>query len=186
MTNQGKSPGREAARKEATPVEIAALLMDAACAPSAQEQEAFGELAVLLGLDLRHLQTELMFLRAFAADFATSITLGQSPEREAILGSYYRHWERIDQQVGGVMADLQARLQLYTEAVSALESHPAGLQEQLGRAFAGCCQAGEAEGDLVVLGGTLFGALFAEIADLLQEVDIVLLDVEAEGGLPNN
>ena len=182
MTEQGKPPDRGTARKEATPVEIAVLLMDAVCTPSAQEQEALSELAAFLRLDPAQLQTELMFLRAFAADFATSLTLGQSREREAILGHYYRHWERIDRQVGGVMADLQIRLQFYTNAVSALEAHPAGLQEQLGYAFVECCQAGEAEKDLVVLGGTMFGALFAEIADLLQEVDIVLRDGEGEAG----
>jgi len=165
----------EPTRKEASPIEIAALLMDAVCSPADTEQDALRGLADHLQIDLERMQSELMFLRAFTADFAISMTLGQSRAREEILGRYYQHWEKIDREVGGqVMADLQSRLQLYTETLSSPEGVAADLQDLMGRIFAGCCDAAAGEGELAFLGGTMFGALFSEIADLLQEVDIVI------------
>jgi len=165
----------KADRKEASPIEIAALLMDAVCTPTDAEQDALRELASHLRVDLERMQSELMFLRAFAVDFATSMTLGQSREREEILGRYYQHWEGIDREVGGgLMTDLQSHLQLYTENLDSSEESVADLQELIGGIFARCCDAAEAEGELVLLGGAMFGALFAEIADLLREVDIAL------------
>lgn len=163
----------ESNRKEASPIEIAALLMDAVCTPTDAEQDALRELATHLQVDLERMQSELMFLRAFAVDFATSMTLGQSRAREEILSRYYQHWERIDREVGGgLTTDLQSRLQLYTENLDSSEGSAADLQGLIGGIFARCCGAAEAEGELVLLGGAMFGALFAEIADLLQEVDI--------------
>ena len=170
----------EFSRREATPIEIAALLMDAVCTPEEKEQAALNELADHLQVDLDQMQSELLFLRAFAVDFATAMALGQAPERQAILERYYLHWEQIDQEVGGgLLADLQARLQLYTETVGSHERAPAGLKGLVGRAFAQCCGGDEVEEELAVLGGEMFGALFEEVVDLLQEVDIAL---HASGG----
>ena len=73
---------------------------------------------------------------------------------------------------GGLTTDLQSRLQLYTENLDSSEGSAADLQGLIGGIFARCCGAAEAEGELVLLGGAMFGALFAEIADLLHEVDI--------------
>ena len=161
-------------RREATPVEVAALLMDAVCNPSPKEQDAVRELAALVSADAGRMQSELMFLRSFAVDLATNITLGETAERDAILERYYGHWARIDQEVEGVMADMQAHLDLYTQTVTSAEADPVGLQDQLGHVFAHCCGAGDEGRDLVMLGGAMFGAFYAEIADLLQEVDIAL------------
>jgi len=165
----------EPSRKEATPIELAALLMDVVCTPSEPEQAPLRELATHLQVDLGRIQSELMFLRAFAVDFATTMTLGYGPEQKTILERYYQHWERVGQEVGSdLLVDLQARLQVYTETVGSPEMNPAGLKGLLGQTFARCCQAGEAEAELAVLGGAMFGALFEEVTDLLQSVDIVL------------
>jgi hypothetical protein len=174
----------EYSSKEATPIEIAAMLMDAACTSVQAEQEAVAALAAHLRVDLAQMQLELMFLRAFAVDFATSMTLGAGPEREAVLDCYYRHWDRIDQEVGGVMEDLQVRLQTYMDAINSPEVEPTGLQEIAGRTFARCCQKEVEEQDLALFGGAMFGALYAEIATLLQEVDIALQPPEEAGSAP--
>ena len=173
----------EFSRREATPIEIAALLMDAVCTPEEREQTALGELAAHLQIDLDQMQSELLFLRAFAVDFATAMALGQAPERQAILERYYLHWEQIDQEAGGgLLTDLQARLQLYTETVGSHERTPAGLKGLVGRTFARCCERDEVEEELTVLGGEMFGALFEEVVDLLQEVDIALNALGEENG----
>ena len=171
----------EAPRREATPVEIAALLMDAVCTPTEREQTALAELAVRLGVDLGHLQSELMLLRAFAVDFATAMTLGQTPARRAILMRIYQHWERLDREVGaGLLEDLQEHLALYGEAVGTVGGDKAGLSALVGRAFAQCCRGGEHGEDLALLGGSMFGAFFEEIADLLDNLDVALAPGEGE------
>ena len=83
----------DALRREATPVEIAALLMNAVCTPAEREQAALAELAEQIGVDLGHLQSELMLLRAFAVDFAMAMTLGQTLVRRAILMRIHQHWD---------------------------------------------------------------------------------------------
>ena len=101
----------DTARKEATPIELGALLMDAVCKPGEREQEAVRQLAAHLGVDLERLQMELMYLRAFAVEFATTISLGESPDREAVSTQYYRHWDQVAEQAGeGVAEELDARL----------------------------------------------------------------------------
>lgn len=173
-----------ASRKEATPIELAALLMDTVCAPTPQEQDALGELAAQLQVDLGKMQIELMFLRAFAVDFAIDMALGAGLERQAIRAHYYRHWERISQETGEeVLADLQARLNFYAEALEEPGQDPTSLKGTIGRAFALCCGEGSTVQELALLGGEMFGALFDEIAELLQEVDIVLYEGEEKTDL---
>ena len=171
----------DALRREATPVEIAALLMNAVCTPAEREQAALAELAEQVGVDLGHLQSELMLLRAFAVDFAMAMTLGQTLVRRAIFMRIYQHWERLDREVGaGLLEDLQDRLVLYSEAIGTVVGDKAGLSGLIGRAFAQCCAGGERGGDLALLGGSMFGAFFEEIADFFDDLDVVLAPGEGE------
>jgi hypothetical protein len=164
-------------RREASPVEIGVLLMDGVCTPSAQEQDALSELAIHLGVELERIQTELLYLRAFAVDFAMALALGESPAKEAVTAHYYSHWDLVAREAGeAVLEDLQARLQVYAQAVDDLSPNPAGLRGQVGQVFADHCQAGEQSPDLALLGGAMFAALFEEIADLFNTVDIVLYE----------
>ena len=171
-----------APKKEASPLEIAALLMDAVCTPADSEQAALRELAEHLGVDEQLLQIELMHLRAFSVDFATVIALGESPEREAILDQYYFHWDRIARQAGDqVLDDLQDRLAYYGQVVAEPDLQAGGtegLLGQIGLAFARRCQREEQGQDLALLGGAMFGALFDEITDLYEGLDIVLLPAD--------
>ncbi|HIG16751.1 MAG TPA: hypothetical protein EYQ31_05370, partial [Candidatus Handelsmanbacteria bacterium] len=59
----------DTSRKQASPVELAALLAESVCVPGEGEQEAVGELAAALQVNADVLAEELLYLRAFAADF---------------------------------------------------------------------------------------------------------------------
>ena len=174
----------DARNQEATPIEIAALLMEAVCTPAEQEQDALGQLAAHLGVELPVIQAELMYLRAFAVDFATAMALSESPEKEAIEANYYHHWDRIAQEAGAeVLDDLRQRLDFYTGVVNDSAASTNLLKDQIGQAFAWYCQVGESNPDLAVLGGAMFAAFFDEVVDLFDRVDIVLY--EGNGGLAN-
>ena len=162
-------------KREASPVEIGALLMDAVCTPSAPEQDALRELAIHLGVKLERMQTELLYLRAFAVDFALALSLGESPAKEAITTHYYSHWDLVAREAGeGLLEDLRLRLAAYARVIGDADVHSDGLKGQLGQLFANNCQGGEQSQDLALLGGAMFAALFEEIADLFNTVDIVL------------
>lgn len=149
--------------------------MDTVCGPAASGDEAVAELSAFLELPAERLQGELMFVRAFAVDFAAAMALGDSEEKGALFAHYYEHWEGVSSQAGpDLMADLDHRLQYYAEAVRE-DAGGAGLTSQVGRAFALLCQPEEGGGEeLVVLGGSMFAALFEEVCDLLSSIDIVL------------
>lgn len=169
-------------KNQATPVELAALFMDAACRPSAAEESALSQLAEFLDIDLSGMLAELMFLRAFSVDFAIQITLSEGgPEKEAILTHYYQHWEMVGKEADvDIEADLRERLQYYLEATQSPEGAGSGLTEQVGLAFATRLvgDGGGSDGldDLAMLGGSMFAALFDELTRLLEEVEIVTLE----------
>ena len=176
----------ESNRKQATPIELAALMMDAVCTPSEQEEDALRELAAHLRVPLATLQTELLFLRAFAVDFAVAVSLPDSPEKTAVADQYNGHWGRIGKEAGeGVLDDLEVRLTAYEEAVADTSPNPDGLRGLVGGQFAANFAGLENDGpnagparetgqDLAFLGGAMFAALFDEMADLFATVDLVL------------
>jgi len=168
-----------ARKKEASPVELSALLMDAVCTPTERELSALSELAGHLGMEVNLLESELMFLRAFAVDFAIALTLGQSSERQAVLARINSHWQRLDREVGAdLLEDLQDRLALYGEAVSSEVSDSTGLSGLVARVFAQCVPGKHQGEDLSLLGGSMFAAFFAEIVNLFEEVEIILIPGE--------
>ena len=173
-------------KKNATPIEIGALLMETVCVSGASEQPALEELAEYLGTPLGRMQSELLFLRAFAVDFALNMSLGDGPARWAIADQYYRHWETVAEGAGEDTIDgLEEHLNYYTEVVNTSHIGTAGLTEQVGMAFASrCLSTADEDGDspsgsssdLAMLGGSMFVALFDEVSDILTQVEIVLID----------
>ena len=175
-------------KKNATPIEIGALLMETVCVSGVSEQPALEELAEYLGTPLGRMQSELLFLRAFAVDFALNMSLGDGPARWAIAEQYYRHWETVAEGVGEDTIDgLEEHLNFYTEVINTSHFGAAGLTEQVGMAFASRCLSADAAGedgdsqsgntvDLAMLGGSMFVALFDEVSDMLTQVEIVLID----------
>lgn len=153
--------------------------MEAVCQVDSSQEDVIHHFGDLFGAKGERLQAELMFLRAFAVDFATVMTLGDSAEKQAISSRYYEHWEKIATEVGdGVIADLQEHLEYYQDTIAA-PSEADGLAGQVGRAFASLCGVTEeGEEELAVLGGSLFVALFEEVCDLFTNIDILLIDEE--------
>ncbi len=172
-----KSP-MPSTKRQATPVELAALLMEAVCVAGSSEQEAVEEMAQIVEVPAQEMLSELMFLRAFAVEFGAEMALGDSEEKRAIFERYYRHWEMVaDTTDGNLIEDLHERLEYYTNAVHAPASEVSGLTGQIGVAFAEHCRVhDEGREDLAMLGGSLFAALFDEIAELLQSIEILPYD----------
>ena len=165
-------------RKQASPVELAALLAESVCVPSAGEPEAVGHLAALLRVKADAMAEELLYLRAFAVDFAVLLALRDSPAKDQILSRYYEHWERIDAEVEGTLAILEERLQDYAAIIGDIEPGTGGLARQLGIALAARCGVKDNPdaGELMIFGGRLFAALYEEVTAMLTEVEIVLLE----------
>jgi hypothetical protein len=166
----------EPKKTQVTPVELAALFMEAACQTSDEERKALAGLAEFLGVDLGQVLAELMFLRTYAVDLAVAMTLGHSPARQVLLEQFYGHWERISEEAGFVLSgDLQAHLGYYTEAVG--DETSGGLGDRVGQAFAARF-GGEGATEMALLGGRMFGAFYEEIAQTLGLVEIVLYEEE--------
>ena len=168
---------RDGTRNQATPVELSALLVECVCVPGAGEQEAVGQLAEALHVQPDTLAEELLYLRAFAVDFAVLMSLGDAPAKDHILSRYYEHWQRIDEEAEGARAALEERLQGYAAVVGEV-APGGGLARQLGIALAArvSVDAGDAAVELMVFGARLFAVLYDEVTSLLTEVDILLLD----------
>ena len=169
-------------RKQATPVELSALLVECVCVPGPGEQEAVRPLAAAVQVSPEAISEELLYLRAFAVDFAVLMSLGDAPAKDQILSLYYEHWQRIDEQAAGTRAALEERLQGYAAVVGDVTPGHGGLARQLGLALVGHIgadpgsAAGDAAGELMIFGARLFAVLYDEVTSLLTEVDILLLD----------
>ena len=163
-------------RRQVTPAELAALFVDAVSIPGEGEADAVRELSAALDLEAESVSGELLYLRAFAVDFAVLMGLGDSLAKDQILSCYYEHWTRIDEAEGDTLVAMEERLQAYAAAVGAGAHGQVGLSGEVGQAFAVRCV--DAEGppvtELMVLGGRLFAAVYDEMVGLLTEVDIVL------------
>ena len=161
-------------RKEASPVELAAVLMEAVCYPAEREDRALSTLADHLRLEPGQLRSELLYLKAFAVEFAVALALGECPEKSEILDRYYGHWDYIaEQSDSGVLDELHDRVSYYSAAATSLHDSAQGLHSQVGSAFAGRFGAVEQVDDLTLVGGQMFAALFAEVTDLFHTVNIV-------------
>ena len=169
------------AKKNASPIELAALLMDAVCGQDEKERNSLEELATYLGIGVDSLQAELLFLRAFAVEFALVMALGDSQAKDELFAHYYAHWDRLAAEAGEqIQLDLQQRMQLYSEVVNEAEPGPEGLAGPVGQTFAGLFASEEVQPDLTHLGGSMFAALAAEIMDIMADLDIVLLGEQPE------
>jgi hypothetical protein len=165
-------------RRQASPVELAALLVESVCVPGPGEDDAVRQLGKALSVPPERIAEELLYLRAFAVDFAVLMSLGDSPAKDQILSRYYAHWEGIDENAEGTLAALEERLRDYASVVGDIEPGRGGLAQSLGTALALRCQveAGPAAGELMVFGARLFAVLYDEVTSLLTEVELILLD----------
>ena len=170
-------------KQQATPGELAVLMVETVCVSASGESEALQELAEFLHVERGRMESELMFLRAFAVDFATVMTLGDSPERMGISDRFYHHLEANSDRAGAdVLDDLQDRIRYYSDVIHAPDDVYQGLAGQVGIAFAECCRASgdgheeEGQEEVAMLGGSMFAALFDEVSEMLSGLDIVLYE----------
>jgi hypothetical protein len=168
-------PPMPSTRRQATAVELAALLMEAVCVTGSSEEEAVEEMAQIVGVPAQQMLSELMFLRAFAVEFGADLALGDCEEKRAIFERYYDHWEMVAGKTdGNLVEDLHESQEYYTNAVHSPTSEVSGLTGPVGVAFAARCRAqDDGREDLAMFGGSLFAALFDEIAELLQSIEIL-------------
>ena len=100
-------------------------------------------------------------------------------------GQYSGHWGGVGNEAGeAVLEDLEVRLTSYAEGAADTSPNPDGLRALVGGQFAAHCTAlndgasntstAETGADLAFLGGSMFAALFEEMADLFETVEIVL------------
>lgn len=175
--------------KQATAVELSALLVECVCVPGPGEGQAVAALASALAMRPEVIAEELLYLRAFAVDFAVLMSLGDAPAKDQILSRYYEHWDRIDREAEGTRDALEQRLRDYAGVVGDVEPGAGGLARRLGIALAAFCgnsngspPAEPASGDnqaaaeLMVFAARLFAALYDEVTSMLTEVDIILLE----------
>ncbi len=165
-------------RRQATAIELSALLVECVCVAGPGEPEAVSALAEALGVKPDVIAEELLYLRAFAVDFAVLMSLGDAPEKDQILACYYEHWERIEVAAEGTRATLEERLRDYAAVVGDVQPGSGGLGRGLGIALAARCAApdGPAAAELIVFAARLFAVLYDEVTSMLTEIDIVLLD----------
>ena len=153
--------------------------MDVVCKPAEREERALTNLAAHLNVEPGQLRAELLYLKAFAVDFAVALALGDSPEKSEILDNYYGHWENMARHDAGILSDLHERVSYYSEDAVSGREHAHGLDGQVGQAFADRFAAVERGEELLLVGGQMFAALFAEVTDLFHAVDIVPFGAEA-------
>lgn len=149
--------------------------MDAICLPAEREQDALRALTGALGVELGQVQSELMFLRAYAADLAFATALADESARLDLQTRLYRHWQRLESDAEmGLSEDLQDRLALYAQAAGGQQKGFGSLRDAVGSAFARCCADGDINADLAYLGGAMFAAFYDEVCGFLEAVEPVL------------
>jgi hypothetical protein len=168
---------------QVAPIELAAVLMDAICTPAEREREAIEELTDYLGMDVEQVQSELVFLRAFAVDLAVTTALGQDEGRDTMQRYLHQNWQRLESESGNPLADdLYERFEVYARMASNSNPQPGGLRGAVGQVFAHCCNAGERAADMALLGGAMFAAFYEEICQLFDSVDLVVSPEDESDG----
>ena len=165
-------------KRQATAIELSAVLVQIVVVPGASEAEAVQSLAQELGVPAGMVQLELLYARAFAIDMAFKVSLGEGREADQLRAQYTARLRQADTDPEiDAWALMQERLATYASVVDAEDA--ADLASTVGRCFAMTFgqAAAPMAGDLVHLGGRLFVTLFEEVSALLTEVELV----DAEG-----
>lgn len=164
-------------RRQATAIELSAMLFQAVVVAGPGEREAAESLAQALGAPTAMVQLELLHVRAVAVEMALQVGLNDGPAATQLRAQYADRWREEETQDSAEAWELlQERLQDYAAAVEAADA--SGLEATVGRCFASLFGPNEMAGDLAHLGGRLFGALLKEVSDLLTEVELIALEVD--------
>jgi len=128
------------------------------------------------GYDRQRIHDELVYLKAFVIDYATSLSLGNnSPETKAILNVYYINLHEMAKK-GTLSADFYEnlyykRLPVYEEAVKT--PHKLGSPWTVGVAFANFCGA-YLDIKMTMLGSSVFVEQCEAISKVLKSYRITV------------
>ena len=163
-------------KKKATASEVAEALMVVSAAQEQLDEDVAEIKRIQPDLSdekCAFITKNLMFLRAFAADFATSMTLGESREKLAVLDAFSAHWDDWERDSGlPFRQEMERCFEIYTNAIK--ESHPNGPAWQVGKAFSRICTGQEHDLDLVMLGNVHFASTYNKISNVKRKFKIVL------------
>ena len=118
-------------------------------------------------IDLRLMEEEIRSLLTFVVDFATSVALGDRPEKKAVLDMYYFHLRKSLDSTA--YEDLYARLDLYTEAVNTPNQND--LSWKVGATFAKLCGY-YPDARMTMAGVLLFNNFYQQITEFLNSYQI--------------
>lgn len=176
---------KEPPQRQATAIELSAVLFQAVVIPGAGEQEAAASVATALDVPTAHVQLELLHARAFAVEMALRVGLSDTPAAQQLREQYAaRLREQSGQEQEAAWELLQERLGMYEAAVETAAA--SGLATLVGNSFSRLFEPGpaagpaarEMAGDLAHLGGRLFAALFEEVNGLLAEVELIAVELD--------
>ena len=105
--------------------------------PSIAYQEALEALPAALKIGKQLFLEEMLYLRTFLGDYATTETLGRTPLRDAVLQAYDAQFLQRLGSTEGERAKLNSRFLTYTKAVNTPHEH--GPPWMVGKAFAELC-----------------------------------------------
>ena len=121
------------------------------------------------GTDLKCVEDEFKYLLVFVLNYATSITLGDTPETKAILDVYYSHLKStLDPDVYN---NLCAHLDVYTDAVNT--PHQNGPAWTVGVAFSKFCGF-ELDIEMTMTGSMFFVEFFEQASKFLKSYRITV------------
>lgn len=125
-------------------------------------------------LDRQLVQRELICLRAFVADLAITVTIGDTTVKNAALASYYFHLEKMVEEgkFGNINYDVFVKsLSAYKKAIIKTEKHGPGWA--IGKTFVELYGGGE-DASAVVDSAINFGASFKVMSDFIKTRRIII------------
>jgi hypothetical protein len=163
---------KKIAKKEVTAIEMGSALVRLISASENSDQTTFHFLQDVDDSIKQQVLNEILFLRVFAIDTAVTSVLGEAPERDGVLGTFYDHVKRLAGLTGETLwKDLEVRLLTYEEAFNT--PHHRGPAFQVGKAFAKFC--GYDMSAIVMMAGSAeFTAAAVSASDLVKSFQITV------------
>ena len=124
-------------------------------------------------MDWARLQSELVFLRASAVDLAAVTALGDGPFCDDLRHGIRDRWQRLAGRSGvDFEGEIDERIAPHGQVVSDPQKTSGSLRDAVGFVFSQCCTDGDPNADLAHLGGAMFAALYDEVHQLLEAIDL--------------
>lgn len=126
-----------------------------------ETERQFGKYFVRAEVNREIMRNEILYLQAFAVDFATAKTLGNfTPKTNAVLDAYFKYWKEmaIKGELGSATYEnLESRLLVYMKAINTpyRKTPYQNPIQMVGNAFSKFCD--REDMSLVLVGADIFG-----------------------------